>query len=520
MIIYGLINRSFPGVKYFIVPTVYISGIGNFAGLEPMRNNLSNILILKVFLVLFMAGLTLVSCDKEEVITTDPSVKLSFSTDTVIFDTVFSTIGSATRYLMVYNSNKNRVKISSVHLAGGTSSPYEINIDGIPAAQWNDLEIPGGDSLFIFVRVTVDPNDENNPFIVSDSLVFETNGNVQDIDLVAYGQNAHFYTNAVYQMDGIWENDRPHVVYGFVIVDSSYSLTIRPGARVYFHKDAVLAVANEATLKVEGTCEEPVSFQGDRLEEDYQELPGQWGTIWLTAGSRNNEIDHAIIKNAVIGIRVDTLGNSIQPTLKLSNTQILNMTGYGLQALGSEVVAANCVFANCGESAVFLGIGGTYDFRHCTIGNYYPYTARQTASLVMTNYYLLLNDMGQVTDTIARDLSQAFFGNCIVYGNKTEEITMARTPRAEFNYLFDHCLLRTTKTSDPLIIGSIFNEDPLFTDPTSNDYTLDTVLSPAVNAGWMEIINSSLINLVNDLNNNNRTLDAAPDLGAYELITR
>lgn len=495
-------------------------GIGNFAGLRLMYIHPSNNLILKAFLVLFITGMVLVSCDKEEIITTDPDVKLSFSTDTVIFDTVFSTIGSTTRYLMVHNTDKNRVKISSVRLAGGASSPYEINIDGVPATQWKDIEIPGEDSLYVFIRVTVDPNDENNPFIVSDSIVFETNGNVQDVDLVAYGQNAHFYTNTVYQMHGIWESDRPHVVYGFVIVDSSYSLTIQPGARVYFHKDAVLAVANEATLKVAGTFEEPVSFQGDRLDEDYQELPGQWGTIWLTAGSKNNQIDHAIIKNAVIGIRVDTLGNSTQPTLKLSNTQILNMTGFGLQALGSHVVAANCVFANCGETAVFLGIGGTYDFRHCTIGNYYPYTARQSASLVMTNYYLLLNDMGQVNDTIARDLDSAYFGNCIVYGNKTEEITLARTPRAEFNYLLDHCLLKTTKTSDPLITGSIFNEDPLFTDYTINDYTLDTLLSPAVDAGLMEIITSSLINLVHDLNNNNRALDSAPDLGAYELVKR
>ncbi|MBP6979346.1 MAG: hypothetical protein KBB71_13650 [Lentimicrobiaceae bacterium] len=476
--------------------------------------------IFHAFCFLLIPGFFMISCNKDEIITTDPSVRLSFSTDTVIFDTVFATIGSATRYLMVYNHDKNRVRISSVRLAGGSSSPYEMNIDGVPGIQQKDVEIPGNDSLFIFVRVTVDPTDENNPFLVTDSIVFETNGNLQDIDLVAYGQNAHFYTNAVYQMHGVWDNDKPHVVYGFVIIDSACSLTIQPGSHVYFHKDAILAVGNDATLRVAGTFEEPVTFQGDRLEEDLQELPGQWGTIWLTAGSKNNEIDHAVIRNAVIGIRVDTLGNSAQPTLKLSNTQILNMSGYGLQALGSYVVAANCVIANCAETAVFLGIGGTYDFRHCTIGNYYPYTARQTASLVLTNYYLLLNDMGQITDTIARDLQQAFFGNCIVYGNRTEEIALASSPEARFNYRFDHCLLRTTKTGDINIVGSIFNQDPLFTDYETNDYTLDTILSPAVDAGLMEIINTAVFNLVNDLNNNNRTLDSAPDLGSYELIRR
>ncbi|HNS18716.1 MAG TPA: hypothetical protein PKH94_07250 [Bacteroidales bacterium] len=473
----------------------------------------------QVFFFLLIPGMFMISCNKEE-ITTNPSVKLTFSADTVVFDTVFATIGTTTRYLMVYNNDKNRVKIASVRLAGGSGSPFELNIDGVPSIQLRDVEIPANDSLFIFIRVTVDPTNENNPFLVTDSIVFETNGNVQDIDLVAYGQNAHFYTNAVYQMHGMWANDKPHVVYGFVIIDSSYSLTIQPGSRVYFHKDAILAVANEATLKIAGTFDAPVTFQGDRLDEDLQELPGQWGTIWLTAGSKNNEIDHAIIRNAVIGIRVDTLGSSPQPTLKLSNTQILNMSGYGLQALGSHVVAANCVIANCAETAVFLGIGGTYDFRHCTIGNYYPYTARQTASLVLTNFYLLLDDMGHVKDTIARDLNQAYFGNCIVYGNKTEEIALASTSLAQFNYLFDHCLLRTTRIADPFIAGCVFNEDPLFSDYETNDYTLDTILSPAVDAGLMDIINTSVLNLVNDLNNNNRTLDGKPDLGAYELIRR
>jgi hypothetical protein len=470
-------------------------------------------------LILFLvAGLS--SCHKDDFISDDPSIKLSFSTDTVLFDTVFTTIGSSIRPLTVHNTDKNKIRISSIRLAGGASSPYSLNIDGVPATSLNDVEIPGEDSIYIFVRVTVNPNNADNPFIVTDSILFETNGNLQDVDLVSYGQNAYFYTNMIYQVNDVWDKDKPHVVYGFVIIDSSFSLTINPGTYVYFHKNAVLAVANEASLKVHGTFEDPVTFQCDRLEEYFDELPGQWGAIWLTAGSRDNEIDFAVIKNAQIGIRVDTLGNSVNPTLRLSNTMILNMTAYGLQALGSHVVAANCVFANCGESALFLAIGGTYDFRHCTIGNYWNYSSRQSSSLVMTNYYLLIDDQGHITDTVPRDLYQAYFGNCIIYGYEDEEIALIRTQQAAFNYSFDHCLLKSTRTGDPLITASIFNEDPLFTDYTVNDYTLDTILSPAVNAGLMDIVTTSIINLVKDLNNNDRTLDGMPDLGAYELVIR
>ena len=127
-----------------------------------MRKNHS-ILGLKAFLFMLIIGTVFLSCNKDEIITTDPEVKLSFSADTVVFDTVFSTIGSTTRYLMVYNTDRNRVKISSVRLAGGNDSPYQLNIDGVPATQLNDIEIPGEDSLYVFIRVTVNPNDENNP---------------------------------------------------------------------------------------------------------------------------------------------------------------------------------------------------------------------------------------------------------------------------------------------------------------------------------------------------------------------
>jgi hypothetical protein len=468
------------------------------------------------FLVFLL--IILISCRKNEIIDTNPSLKLTFSNDTVIFDTVFTTIGSSTQALTVYNRNENKVVISAIRLAGGSNSPYSLNIDGMPGDAATDVEIAGQDSIYIFARVTVDPNQQSNPFIVTDSILFQTNGNLQYVDLVAYGQNAHFFTNAVYQSDDRWVNDKPYVIYGFVVVDSSYTLTIDPGTRIYLHYNSILAVAHDATLKVHGTLEEPVIFQGDRLEDYYQDLPGQWGAIWLSAGSKDNEIDYAIIRNGLIGVRADTLGNSSNPTLVINNTQILNMTGYGLLAQGSHVVAANCVFSNCGESAVVLSLGGTYDFRHCTIGNFWNYTVRQTASLMLNNYYLLFNDLGEVTDTIPRDLYDVYFGNCIVYGNNEEEIFTDKTPQAQFNYTFDHCLLRTSHSSDPNDKDCIFNKDPLFTDYEKNDLTIDTVISPVINKGSLDVINTSLVNIQYDIDGVDRTADGQPDLGAYEFV--
>lgn len=467
--------------------------------------------ILALMLVVF-------SCRKDDIIDEDPSRMLSFSADTVIFDTVFTTVGSATGGFKVYNPGKNKLIIQRIRLAGGDNSPYKINIDGTPASMIEDVEIRGEDSLYIFVRVKIDPNDDSNPFIVTDSILFETNGNLQDIDLVAYGQNAHFYTNTIYQVNGTWESDLPHVIYGFVIVDSLYTLQIMPGTKVYLHRGSVLAVAEEATLKVNGTREEPVVFQGDRLEEDYQDLPGQWGAIWLSAGSKNNEIHNAIIRNGTIGIRVDTLGNSPEPTLTLSNTHIYNMTGYGLLAQGSYVNAANCIFSGCGQSAVVLALGGTYDFRHCTIGNYYSFNFRETSSLVLNNYYLLVNDLGFVTDTIPRDLYNAYFGNCIIYGNQDNEIFKNSTNQALFQYRLENCLIKTESVSDPNYVNCLFNEDPLFADVEMHDYSIDTLISPVIDRGLLDVVTGSPSDITYDFAGNDRTVDAAPDPGAFEFV--
>ena len=235
--------------------------------------------ILNSSLFLFVAViLSVTSCTKDETFDNSPSTKLSFSADTLIFDTVFSTIGSITGQLHVYNKSSEKIRISSIKLAGGTGSRYSINVDGLPGNEFNDVEIAAKDSIFIFVRITVNPQETNLPFIVTDSIVFETNGNLQDIDLVAWGQNAHFIRWNVdrpnlpkYRLvagegvDTTWTNDLPIVVYGYAVVDSTGSLTINAGTKIYFHNASGLWIYKGGSLKVLGNMEEPVYFHFHRL---------------------------------------------------------------------------------------------------------------------------------------------------------------------------------------------------------------------------------------------------------------
>ena len=60
----------------------------------------------------------------------DPSLQLEFSADTILFDTVFTTIGSVTLPLKVYNRNTEALRIDDIELVGGSDSPFRVNIDG------------------------------------------------------------------------------------------------------------------------------------------------------------------------------------------------------------------------------------------------------------------------------------------------------------------------------------------------------------------------------------------------------
>ncbi|MDQ3191401.1 MAG: hypothetical protein M3Q58_07405, partial [Bacteroidota bacterium] len=148
-------------------------------------------LIVPYSFILLLLAVLVFSCRRDQVLT-DPSAKLNFSMDTVLFDTVFTSIGSSTRQLKIYNNNNRNIIVSNIRLAGGTASQYRFNVDGIPGPAVQDLEVLANDSLFLFVEVTVDPLNVNSPLIIKDSILFETNGNLQDVDLVAWGQNAHY----------------------------------------------------------------------------------------------------------------------------------------------------------------------------------------------------------------------------------------------------------------------------------------------------------------------------------------
>ena len=476
---------------------------------------------------LLIVIITAFSCRKDSIIT-DSSAKLSFSNDTLIVDTVFATIGSTTRRITVYNHNNSTINISSISVTHGLSSQFRINVDGVPGNAHSNVEIEANDSLFIFIEVTIDPNNVLSPFVVEDDIVFITNGNQQQVHLAAWGQNAHYFTPKVFPTNGLpdyscldgdcnaslpavnqtWINDKPYVIYGYLVIDSADVLNINPGVRVYLHNKSGIWVYKDGNLNINGTKTDPVTFQGTRLDYSFKDVPGQWDRIWVNEGSTNNVFNYAVIKNAYLGIQAET--SPFEPNtlissnkLILNNCQIHNAAAVGILATNFIIESENTLITNCGQYNLLVTGGGKYVFNHATIANYWPNGVRQTPAVFAQNYYQDVNGNTQV-----RTIDSLNFLNSIIYGNIDNEFgieTLASAPGV-IHSAINYCLVKTTAS----LAGSnnIINpgNTSIFSDYSTFNYHLAAV-SPAINAG----IASSVVLDYDGVTRNN-----PPDIGAYE----
>lgn len=481
------------------------------------------------------------SCVKEEQFLSDSSVRLTFSSDTVTFDTVFTTMATITKQVKVYNRYDEPLLIDAVTLQGGGASRFRINVDGDTGLVARHVEIAAHDSIFIFVQANINPNDQTSPFLVEDAIVFSFNQKQQSLPLIAYGRNAVYhlptYTHSVYQLyynshgqiDTMWipfsiidcnnwDHTRPHVIMGYAVVNSNETLHLTAGDELYFGSNSYLWVYDSATLDVRGTQADPVLFTSVRHDGYYDSLPGQWGYIWLSMGSKLNHIEWARIENATFGIVADTNVDG-NPTLDISNSIIINHSSAGIVGQGSYITGDNLLVANCGDCLLALQYGGRYIFSNSTFANYWRYSTRKTPSILLNNYY-------QYTEStiFPRPLEQADFRNCIIYGNysgsnNSGEIKFDFLENCTFNTSFSNCLIRTslidsngnsTFSPAPNITGSslIVNRDPKFKDSYGHNYRLQEN-SPAIDAADPAWLKSST-----DLDGNPR--GTIPDIGAYE----
>ena len=464
-----------------------------------MKNLLFSLTCLLISLAFF-------SCKKDSFITSGDA-RLSISADSLRFDTVFTSTGSVTQSFKIRNDNEQMLRLSNIKLAGGNSSPFKININGIAANELSNIDIAAEDSIYIFVSVTVDPTVANLPFILSDSIAVQYNGNQRWVQLEAYGQNARFMNGSIITGNTTWDNTRPYVILDFLNVAPGATLTILPGTKIYAHANAPVII--DGTLNATGTAGNKIIFAGDRLDAPYKDYPAGWPGIIFRSSSINNHLQFTDIKNAYQAIVVDQPASNANPKLTIEQCIIDNAFDAGIVSGNSSIVAGNVLISNCAKN-IFIQGGGTYVFMHCTAASFSNnFLLHKTPVLSLSNYTMV--NGAPVVNPL-----QATFTNCIFWGDNgfvENEIVVNKEGAAPFAVNIVNSLYRaSTDPANTSFTNAISNQDPLFDsiDVTNRYYDFRHTKSPApgVDAG-------TATSTSKDLDNNNRPV-GLPDMGCYE----
>jgi len=425
---------------------------------------------MKIIFILLLSLLCLTGCNDINNYSVSPNNLLSFSTDTLSFDTVFTTIGSATGYFMIYNRNSDALKIETIRLAGGERSGFRINVDGRKGETFSDIPIWKKDSLYVAVEVTVNPNDDNSPFVIYDSVVFVTNGRTQYVLLEAYGQNTHLLKGGnTFSVDTTLTAERPYLVYDSIQIPEGVTVRIEKGASFYMHKDAKWLI--DGTIITEGTQDEPVLFRADRLNKltpylSFDNISAQWDGLYFGASSFDNELNYTLIRNGISGLTFEE-STPERKKIDIRNSQINNMDGNVLWAVNCHIEASNTEFSNATNYLIMVS-GGKYQFTHCTIANYMQPVMMSHNSTRFTPALTLADQIVSEDDTEERltfPLQQAYFDNCIIDGNIDSELLFLTDETymdgdAQFNYRFNHCVIRTKKIDNERFNEVLFIVEP------------------------------------------------------------
>ncbi len=477
---------------------------------------------------------------------------LTFSQDTVLLNRVFSNISSSTQKFKVYNHSNDNITIPKIALANGENSFYRLNVDGIPGKTFEKINILAKDSIFIFVEATIDFDKiTDNDFFYRDEVVFYSESEEQKVHLEALVLDVNLirpdrtqnpdgsfsYETIVLGKDSDGElvqikgamlsgnttfsGDKPYLIYDYLGVPENASLTLEPGATLYFHNNSGIIVNKNAKIISNGTLGAPVLLEDDRLEPEFEDTPGQWGTVWIRAGSKGNKLNYTTIKNSSLGILADSMVIN-QPTLTLKNTQIYNSAGFGVLGRYAHIYGENVVIGNSGRSSFAGTQGGSYNFVHSTFANYFSAGFREFPTVLLNNFLTITKDNTEAT--VAYPLAAANFKNCIIAGSQDVELLLERVEEADFNYSFLNTAFQFDTNNNSLL------NNPLYDFTNTSEYK-GVLLNPKwdfKNRSNNEFIigeASEVINLADknaalavpaDILGINRII--APDMGAYQHI--
>lgn len=474
---------------------------------------------LQYTIVLLIIGLlSFISCKDD--FTTDSSYRLTYSTDTLKFDTLISEVLSSTKILMIYNQTEKDLCIGDCHLNSQRGN-FQINLDGQSGTNFQNIDIHSGDSLYLFVQFYGKQNNQDSALYSEDYIIFSYNGNMEKVVLTSVSQDVHTIRDSIISTNTTWTREKPYHIFDSLRIAEDATLTIEQGTRLYFHKGATLTVGGK--LICNGTLESPIIFRGDRFDKStekyyFDQLNNQWGGVRIKSTSTGNQLTYTHIRNGNFGVLVDSAAiDKETKRLVIANSSIHNVSQAALRCHASNVYVYNSLFT-CASNGCIVLEGGEYTFNHCTIGNYKASGIR--------GYGLTLSDK-KLDPKGAKSPLMAAFNNCIIYGRKNNEIDFIYDNLDDtYQFRFDHCLIKQDSTGTEALtegncFANIWNETPDFlvvnTDEELYNFHLDS-LSAARYKGFTAPY-TLYPECETDKDGQSRLTDSLPDLGAYQFVS-
>lgn len=441
--------------------------------------------------------------------TTSPSDLLSFSSDTVSFDTVFTDLGTPTARLKVFNRAKKSVNISSIKFADRQSN-FSVNVDGVSGTEFHDVEIRGGDSIFVFIECYIPEQASKTPVLIEDKLEFVTNGVTQNVVVEAWGQNVVRLRGLTVTDEMVMTSEMPYVIFDSLTVAPEGVLRMEAGANVLFHDKAKLTV--EGRLEAVGEPGKMINLRGDRLDNvlpdvGYDILAGQWKGIYIGSGSYENRMEYVDMRSTEVGLVVDSCADLSKRKLLLLNSWLHNSQNSAIESKYAWIDAYGCVFSEAAGPVVSL-TGGRHEFVQCTLSNYYLY------SVPVDPLLWLGHCMPESAADNPNPLMSANFLNCILYGMPSD-INIGDLTGSDV-YL-KYCSLKSAGENDANFIECLWDTDPLFYT-VREDYLFNYRVkadSPVIGAGNPEYVTPICLY---DIDGLNRLSAGRPDLGAYVYV--
>lgn len=479
----------------------------------------------RLLYILLFSLLLLPSC-KENIVSTDPTMRLSFSTETLRFDTVFTNIGTATRRVMVYNRNPNAVRIRRVWMESGQY--FRINLNGENTIErMENIVLRGNDSMYVFVQAMIDPQASNSPVLIEDAIHFDINDQIQDLHLEAYGQDVRLIRtegrHTIYESPTTFTAAKPYLIYD--TLDILSGLTIKAGARLYFHQGASLCCYGR--VLAQGTSDKPIIMMGDRLDQLFDSVPyayasGGWDGVYLLhpvgKTAETHQFNYVDIRSGNVGLYCLSQSDDM-PTIRMNNCRIHNQALYGLVLQDCNAEVCNTEISNTAAYSVYLS-GGKHLFTFSTIASYFNSTDIRIQSTpredVAAVYINNLSKLGAETE--------AHFRSCIIAGMRSNNVVVATPLPQYYAGSFEHCYLKADTLDIVHATGNIYwqkeDDEHLFRNTFYKykeyqyyDFRLDS-LSAA-----RGIADTTLVTQYPTDRLGNPRPASAPDPGCYQFIS-